>query len=252
MKTKLEEKELVLKTCLKAGKIMTESGSEVYRVEDTMNRIAANAGFPHSVSYVTATGLFMGIGNEPITQLENVMSRSIDLEKVALVNQLSRRFQQEELSLEEFYQELKKLEQAKISYHLIWQLVAAGVVSSTLVYMFGGGVENMLPGFLIAFIAYYCHRLAHRFFDIQFLPDFLAALTVGTLAIFSTKLGFGSNSDSIIIGAVMPLVPGVAITNAFRDILQGHLLAGTARGMEALFTAGAIGIGIAIALKLFL
>lgn len=37
-------KKLILKTCVLAGKIMMENGSEVYRVEDTMNRIAANAG----------------------------------------------------------------------------------------------------------------------------------------------------------------------------------------------------------------
>jgi len=45
--------------------------------------------------------------------------------------------------------------------------------------------------------------------------------------------------------AVMPLVPGVAITNSFRDILAGHLISGMARGTEAIFTAAAIGVGIA-------
>ena len=44
-----------------------------------------------------------------------------------------------------------------------------------------------------------------------------------------------TNVDNLIIGAVMPLVPGVAITNSFRDILAGHLISGTARGTEAIF-----------------
>jgi uncharacterized membrane protein YjjP (DUF1212 family) len=50
---------------------------------------------------------------------------------------------------------------------------------------------------------------------------------------------------------VMPLVPGVAITNSFRDILAGHLISGTARGTEAIFTAAAIGVGIATVFTLF-
>ena len=40
---------------------MMENGSEVYRVEDTMNWIAANAGEVDCVSYVTATGALYGL-----------------------------------------------------------------------------------------------------------------------------------------------------------------------------------------------
>jgi len=49
----------------------------------------------------------------------------------------------------------------------------------------------------------------------------------------------------------MPLVPGVAITNSFRDILAGHIISGQARGTEAIIVASAIAVGIAVALTLF-
>ena len=39
----------------------------------------------------------------------------------------------------------------------------------------------------------------------------------------------------------MPLVPGILITNAIRDLLAGELLAGMSRGVEAALTAFAIG-----------
>ena len=45
-----EKKQLIIDTCILAGKIMLESGSEVYRTEDTL-LIAANAGEPESVCY---------------------------------------------------------------------------------------------------------------------------------------------------------------------------------------------------------
>ena len=50
----------------------------------------------------------------------------------------------------------------------------------------------------------------------------------------------------ITIGAVMPLVPGVPLTNAVRDVLAGHILSGISRGTEALISACAIGFGIAV------
>ena len=85
----------------------------------------------------------------------------------------------------------------------------------------------------------------------RFLDMFVAAFVIGTFAIFSVKLSLANNIDHIIIGAVMPLVPGVAITNSFRDILSGDLLSGIARGIEAIFVAAAIGVGIATTLLLF-
>lgn len=64
---------------------------------------------------------------------------------------------------------------------------------------------------------------------------------------FCFHYGLIVHSGDVIIGAVMPLVPGVAITNAFRDLLAGHLLTSVAHGLEALFCAAAIGTGIALA-----
>ena len=42
----------------------------------------------------------------------------------------------------------------------------------------------------------------------------------------------------------MPLVPGVPITNALRELIRGHFLAGSMKGIEAGLTAIAIGAGV--------
>ncbi len=41
--------------------------------------------------------------------------------------------------------------------------------------------------------------------------------------------------DTIIIASIMPLVPGVAITNAMRDTISGDFVSGLSRGMELYF-----------------
>ena len=83
----------------------------------------------------------------------------------------------------------------------------------------------------------------------RFIRDRFCHWFVGLLAV---HFRLAVNIDNIIIGAVMPLVPGVAITNSFRDILAGHLISGTARGTEAIFIAGSVGLGIALIFKLFM
>lgn len=242
---------LVLSTCLLAGRIMMENGSEVYRVEDTMNRIAENAGIANTVSYVTATGLFMSIRNSSFSQLEEVHERSINLEKIVAVNHLSREFAAKKISLNELNARLKRVNYDTPSFSFLWQTLAAGLVSCTLMYIFGGTWRDFIPTFLIGCIGFVAGVYTKKWLQMRFLDMFVAAFVIGALAIASVKLGLANNVDHIIIGAVMPLVPGVAITNSFRDILSGDLLSGTARGIEALFVAAAIGVGIATTLLLF-
>ncbi|MCA5012926.1 MULTISPECIES: threonine/serine exporter family protein [unclassified Enterococcus] len=250
--SKQKNLQLILDTCLLAGKIMTESGSEVYRVEDTMNRIAENAGQKESVSYVTATGLFMGFRSSNFTQLENVTERSINLEKVAIVNNLSRQFANQEISLTELNHKLVNIDTEAPTYSMTLQIFAAGIVSCTLMYIFGGSWDDFLATFFIGMTGFSVAHFTKEWLHIKFLDDFLASFTIGLLAYFAVTFHLAGNVDNIIIGAVMPLVPGVAITNSFRDILAGHLLSGTARATEAVFIAGSIGIGIAIVFKLFM
>jgi uncharacterized membrane protein YjjP (DUF1212 family) len=243
--------QLLLETCLLAGKIMMENGSEVYRVEDTMNRIAKNAGEPNSISYVTATGIFMGLRSSHYAQVENVHDRLINLEKIVAVNRLSRAFAEKQITLQELYTALTEVNQVTPSFSFWLQVLCAGIVSSTLMIIFGGNWTDFLATFCIGSIGFISGIRVKKAIDIRFLDMFVASLVIGCLAILSVRLGLAVNVDNIIIGAVMPLVPGVAITNSFRDILAGHLISGTARGTEAIFTAAAIGVGIATVFTLF-
>ena len=51
------------------------------------------------------------------------------------------------------------------------------------------------------------------------------------------------STDTVIIGTLMLLVPGLAITNAVRDSIAGDLISGLARGAEALLIAVAVALG---------
>ena len=58
------------------------------------------------------------------------------------------------------------------------------------------------------------------------------------------------STDKIIIGALMNLVPGIAITSFMRDIIAGDLMAGIIRLTESVLVATAIAIGAGIALTM--
>ena len=83
-----------------------------------------------------------------------------------------------------------------------------------------------------------------------FFKTIAGAAVSAFMALALTAAGIGQNSDSIIIGALMALVPGIAFTNAMRDIMAGDMVAGISKAAEALLIGAAIALGTALALGL--
>lgn len=243
--------DLLLNTCLLAGKIMTESNAEMYRVEDTMSRIASASGNYRLVSYVTQTGLFIGFDRTSTIRMEQITNRTINLERVVKVNNLSRKYVANELTLEELYSALQEVEKDRWMFPVWLQIISAAIISGTIMILFGGELKDLPITLSIGGVGYIVYLCSLRFFRIKFLAEFLSSLIIGIAAILSVRLGIGLNQDLIIIGCVMPLVPGVQITNAIRDLLAGHYVSGVSRGAEAMMTAAMIGFAIAFIFQIF-
>lgn len=82
----------ILDVCLTSGCLMIEGGSEIYRVEDTMMRIARNAGVADPRVFATPTCVFMSLAGGDMSQMKQIRDRNINLELVDRVNELSREF----------------------------------------------------------------------------------------------------------------------------------------------------------------
>ena len=66
------------------------------------------------------------------------------------------------------------------------------------------------------------------------------------------NLGFVNEIDKTIIGSIMLLVPGLAITNAIRDTIAGDFLAGITKAFEAVLVAVSIAVGTGMVLSLWI
>ncbi|KIL37901.1 membrane protein [Gordoniibacillus kamchatkensis] len=253
MEQSSQETRDIVEVCLLAGKIILQSGGETYRVEDTMTRIAASYGLTQTHSFVMPTGILFSIDEKsaPATRLVRISERSTDLRKVTIVNDLSRRISQGQLSASEALQRLRDLDAANLSYPVWVQAAAAALVSGCFLIMFQGGWPDFAAACAAGGIGYAGSVFLQRLVPIKFFTEFLAALIIGTLAFGLVRIGAGHDLDRIIVGSVMPLVPGLLITNAVRDLMAGHLVSGLSKGAEAFLTAFAIGAGIAFVLSFY-
>jgi uncharacterized membrane protein YjjP (DUF1212 family) len=240
----------IAKVCMLAGKIMLENGAETYRVEDTMNRIAAAYGVPNAHSFVTPTGIIFSLGGmDASTSLMRISDRSTDLRKVVMANDISRRIGRGELTVEEAYERLYKVDVSTEGYPTWVRLLVAALASGCFLIMFDGGWADFVPGMICGGAGYLAMLYVPRYVSIKLFSEFTAAMTVGLLASFLVRTGLGQSLDKIVIGSIMPLVPGVLITNAVRDLMAGHFVSGLSKGAEAFLTAFAIGAGIAFVLS---
>ncbi|WP_241840620.1 threonine/serine exporter family protein [Fictibacillus sp. S7] len=239
----------VMEVCLLAGRLMLQNGAETYRVEDTITRLAQNYGMKASQVFVTPTAIILSLFEKgrtmDYTKIVRIVDRSTDLHVVVLVNDLSRKVASESLSLDTARKELKKIEKTPEAYPAWVQTLAAILVSGCFALMFQGNWRDFMPAMIAGGAGYVVFLVIKRYISVRFFSELLAAFVIGLVAKLAITSGMGSQLDKIIIGAVMPLVPGVLITNAVRDLMAGHLVSGISLGAEAMLTAFAIGTGIA-------
>lgn len=239
---------IVMNTCLLAGTIILQSGAETERVEDTMMRMAAACGI-RTHSFVTPTAVIFSTDDAQFTKMSRVSNRSTDLHKVVQVNEVSRQLTAGSMSIQEAQAQLREIDKADSNYHPVLRILLASVTSVAFLLMFGGAWNSMLPPFVGGGLGYLIVHLIHRWINLKFFAELIGSFAIGVVASAFVDIGVGSKLSIIIVASVMPLVPGIVITNAVRDLMSGHLMSGISKGAEAFLTAFAIGAGIAVAIQ---
>lgn len=242
-------RELALDCFLLAGRIMMESGAETYRVEDTMIRMAVSQNMVNSHCFVTPTGIMFSPSEELATRFVRINNRSTDLERVALVNSVSRNLVSDEYTLQQAYDEMLMIDQTNYRSSIWVQTLAASVASACFFILLGGSWINLPFAFVIGGIGFIIVEKILEETRVKIFAEFIGAFVIGILASLAVYSGVATNLDTLIIGSIMPLVPGLLITNAVRDLMAGHFVSGLSKGAEAFLTAFAIGAGIALVIS---
>lgn len=244
------EKDFLLETCVLAGQVMLENGAEMYRVEDTMNRIADNYGNEEGISFVTQTIVLMGLESTKNIQMKRISERTINLSKVSVVNDLSWQFSAKKINLNELNRALKKVNQMHQPKIIVKKIIWASVLSACLMILLGGEWRDFLATLVVGGGGYCAYMFSVNYLKLKYVDEFFASFVIGIIAFMFSQSSYQFSLDNMIIGSIMPLVPGVALTNTVRDLQEGHMLSGISRGVEALVVAMMIGAGIAVAFNI--
>ena len=243
----------VLELAVQAGEILLENGAEVFRVQQTMEIMAAAYGADGFHVYVLTNGIFASMqedGKNQVARLENVPQSSVHLARIDAVNTLSRQVAQGQVSMEDAFARLEEIRQIP-TLSLPLQLLACGAGSGFFAVLFGGTWPDFACAFLAGFLLQLLLWQAEKNHVNKIITKLLGAALVTAVAAVCMVVGVGRDMDKIIIGSIMPLVPGIAMTMAIRDFFNGDYLSGTIRMIDAVLVACCIALGVGVVLRVF-
>ena len=240
----------VLRALELAGLLLLQNGGETYRVEETVQRMGEGFGYADTRVVCMQTGVFisLGVNGEYQTLVRRVQRRSTNLWRVDEVNRISRCVVRGTLNPA---QTLEALQKVACSPPLpVWQsMLLSGLAAGGFALMLGADtgafVAAAVSGAVIQILAVALDRLELYLVLTHLLAGFVCAILVSM-----AHQWFGVSMEPAIAGALMPLLPGMAMTNAVRDTIRGDLLSGVTRGVEALLVAVLLAAGVVIGLWL--
>jgi len=241
-----------LELSFKMGETLLKNGAEISRVQETMERVARAYEIDSFDVYVLTNAIFAtGVeqGVEHAARLRHIPSTTIHFGRIEAVNQLSREIAEGRHTVEEAYAILEEVQAIPYS-SLPLAVLACAVGSACFSYLFGGSWRDSL----IAFFCGVALELYLYWTSKRNLSKFLTNLSASALVTFCGAafflLGLGQNMDKIIIGSIIRLVPGVALTTSIRDFFNGDYLSGAIRLLDAVLVGGCIAVGVGVVVRL--
>ena len=249
MNQKCHIDDLLFTQMLDLGAALISCGADVNLVEKSFERLGAAYGAARTDAFVITSSMSVtmrdGEGRvfSQTRRIHTAMSNNFD--KLEQLNDLCNRCCDELLPAAEIEAELSKIDGMKANRLVVYlgSVLAAGTFAA----FFGGSAADAVVAALFAVVICLLSERVKPYCPNEIVFNFIASLVSG-LGICACVMLFPSlHGDMIIIGDIMLLIPGIALTNAMRDMLAGDTGSGALRFLEALLWAGALALGFTLA-----
>lgn len=244
--------EQLLSCALDIGEQMLVSGAEVGRVESAIRYICNAYGCSRTDVFTITSSIVVSVTDADgshSTQTRRITGTRTDLTRLHRLNALSRQICQETPEYHYVQHQLFNI-CAKPTYPLWVEILATGLIGFSFAIFFGGNLADGLVAALLGLglrcTTWVLQKAAMNQIFVNVVASFLLSLS----AILLVRWGIGQDANKIIIGNIMFLIPGIALTNSLRDMISGDIMTGILRFLDAVLVAAAIAAGYILAAQL--
>lgn len=244
--------DLILDFVTKLGYHLAMSGAETYRIEESITRILFAYGIESQVFAITnsLTVSIQTADGKSITRMKRIDYHGNDLDTVEKFNHLSRKICAEKPEPEVALRWLNETCASRVQYKLPAILVGSFLGAAGFSVFFGGTLPDGLCAGLSGVMLCLTDRFLGKHKTNPFFKTIACAFIMTIVACVTGILKVADNTDMVIIGTLMMLVPGLMFTNAIRDIIYGDTNSGINRIVQVLLIAAAIALGTGVAWNL--
>ena len=247
------EHDKLLNLSAEMGYQLMISGAEIYRTEDSVSRLLRAYGLDSGEVFAIPNCLNVSVldaDGAPMTRIRRIPPHGTNIDMLERYNALCRELCRETPDYEEAMERLRAVPRDRWVYPFWMVLMGYYVGAFGFCLFFRGGLLDALVSGLCGVAVGLCLTWMSRVGSNVFFKTLAASVLSALLALTAEILLPALNSDLIIIGAYMALVPGVAFTTALRDIMAGDMVSGIAKLAEGVFIAVAIALGTGFAMGL--
>lgn len=242
----------LLKLAVDLGCCLMSSGAEIYRVEESMGRLLSAYSLADAEVFAIPNCIIVSVtmpGGHSATRMCRVGPHGTDMELLERCNALCRDLCANTPPLDEARARLDEVSARKHAFSPAQTLLGYALAPAFFAPLFGGGALDGACAFVVGFVVGLFQVYGLRFMLANsFFHTAVSSAAASLLALGLVRLGFGTNVDTITISVLMMLVPGVALTNAMREIMAGDTMSSLSHMADALLSAVAIALGAAVGL----
>lgn len=245
-----EEEEKLITLALLAGSTMLKNGGETYRAEECTRSIllAGNADDIEIFAIPTSLMVTVKFGGGYHTRSTSVKERDIDLEMIDRVNTVSRKVHDGAMTVDDAYDYLNVKSAKKTNPYLLGLFSSLSSAAFTLLY--NGTPKDMIFSFFAAVITNISLKFFKKTTGHTFLSALFGSLAMAAISRITCMIFTDVSLEAVIIGGILPMLPGIAMTNAIRDTINGDLVSGSSKTIEALLQAVGIAFGVSVVLAI--
>ena len=240
----------LLQGILDIAEEMLVAGAEVSRVEDSVERMCSAYGCDRVNVFVITSNIQVTMEDpdgEIVTQIRRVVRNDVNFDRLDFLNDLSRYVCRNLPSVEELRERFDEVMQRK-QQPIALSLLSGMAIGGSFAVFFGGNIQDGIAAAVCGLATVVLNLVVSKLGQNPLANIFIVSFAAGILSVITVWLGIGVHTDKIMVGVIMLLIPGIAMTNGVRDMLTGDIATGMLRVADALLLAITIACGFALSL----
>ena len=234
------------------ARALHRQGMACHHLESLLGRVAARLGLEAQMLSLPTAFLASFSASDSALAPRSVIVRldpgSIDLTRQSKLVLVGRSVADGAMTVDQAFGRIAEIEREPGTPW--WLLLVAGtLVAGSAARLFGGGLGEVIIGSAIGLLVVLLARLV-RGTHAQRLYEPLAAILAAVIASLGTRWLVAASPTIAVLGGLMVLLPGYALTVGMDELSARHWVAGTSRLAGALSVILFLGLSVLVASKL--